>query len=162
MDQTNHEKLPPAAQYLQNIGADFRLFVHNQEIHSLEEAAAQRGQTPEQVVRSILFRLSEHEYVMVLAAGPSQIDWKDLRRQLGVSRMTMASPEEVVQITGALPGTVSPFGLLQPVRIFIDTDIFKQAEVSFGSGERGKAILLHSTQLLTLLPQAVQIQLLKR
>jgi hypothetical protein len=38
-------------------------------VESLEDAAFQRGQSPEQVIRSILFRLSEMRYFMVIIPG---------------------------------------------------------------------------------------------
>jgi prolyl-tRNA editing enzyme YbaK/EbsC (Cys-tRNA(Pro) deacylase) len=51
----------------------YRLFRHAGPIESLEQAARERGQQPEQVVRSILFRLEKDKYLMLLAAGPAQI-----------------------------------------------------------------------------------------
>jgi len=51
-------------------------------VHTLEQAAIERGQRPEQVVRSILFRLSSDEFFMVLIAGQRQISWKAIRAYL--------------------------------------------------------------------------------
>ena len=135
-------ELPPAARELQARGIPYRLFRHTRPVRSLEEAAAERGQTPDQVIRSLLFRLSDSQFLLVLAAGPQQIPWKCLRQHLGTSRVTMASDEEVLTVTGSPPGAVSPFGLPAPVRILADSRIYLPAEVSLGSGERGTALLL--------------------
>ena len=129
------------------MGLDYRLFRHPGPVHSLEQAAAERGQRPEQIIRSILFRLGEGEYVMVLVAGPGQLSWPELRRYLGVSRMTMASEEEVLQVTGYPRGAVSPFGLPAAMRILADKSIFLEAEVSIGSGVRGTTIILSQSDL---------------
>ncbi len=51
----------------------YRVFRHPGPIHSLEQAAQERGQEPGQVIRSILFRISQDNYVMVLVAGPKQV-----------------------------------------------------------------------------------------
>ncbi len=75
-------------------------FEHPGPVLSLEQAAIERGQSPDQVVRSILFRLTEEEHFMVLIAGPDQIPWPSLRNYIGQSRMTLANPEEVLKITG--------------------------------------------------------------
>ena len=48
---------------------------------------------------------------MLLAPGPEKVSWPRLRRHLGVSRVTTASPDEVERVTGYAPGTVSPLGL---------------------------------------------------
>lgn len=141
----------PAVQYLQSRGIPFRLFQHAGPVHSLEQAAQERDQQPEQVVRSIVFRLSEDEYVMVLMPGPGQVPWKDLRRFLGQSRLTMANEEELLQATGYRPGTVTPFGLPRPMRVLIDQGVLDQIEVSLGSGRRGLAILMKPQDLLAAL-----------
>jgi Cys-tRNA(Pro) deacylase len=124
-----------------------REFRHPGPVRSLEQAAAERGQRPEQVIRSILFRLSADEFVMVLMAGPGQIDWKTLRRYLGETRLTTASEEEVRRVTGYERGAVAPFGLPAPLRILADESIFAPEEISLGSGVRGTTIILSSADL---------------
>ncbi len=69
----------PVSLALTEMGIPHREFQHPNPVHSLEQAARERGQTPGQVIRSIVFRLGKGEYVMVLVAGPSQISWPDLR-----------------------------------------------------------------------------------
>ena len=90
----------PVALYLSTIPIPHRVFQHAGPVHSLAQAAQERGQQPAQVERSILFRLAEGDYAMVLMAGPGQIDWRALRRFFGQSRLTMASEEEVLSVTG--------------------------------------------------------------
>jgi len=132
----------------------YRLFEHTGPVESLEQAAAERGQRPGQVVRSILFRLGEGAFCMVLAGGPRQVSWPALRRHLNQRRLTMASPEEVLQVTGYRIGAVSPIGLPQPVPMLVDRLVLAEDEVSLGSGVRGLALVMLSADLLRALPQA--------
>ena len=125
----------------------YRLFTHAGLIHSLEQAAQERGQRPDQVVRSIVFRLNEASFVMVLVAGPRQISWQALRECLGVKRMSMASPQEILDHTGYVTGAVSPFGLPEPMRIMVDENVFHAAEVSIGSGVRYTTVILRTEDL---------------
>jgi Cys-tRNA(Pro) deacylase len=143
----------PAIQYLETRGVPFRVFQHPGPIHSLEQAASERGEQPEQVVRSIVFRLGEGEFVMVLMPGPGQVPWKALRRCLGQSRLTMASEAELLQATGYRPGTVTPFGLPHPMRVLVDQGVLAQPEVSLGSGQRGLAILMKPEDILSALDE---------
>jgi Cys-tRNA(Pro)/Cys-tRNA(Cys) deacylase len=126
----------------------YQVFRHPGPVHSLEQAAEERGQEPEQVVRSILFRLAKGNYIMVLMAGPSQISWSALREYLGQSRITTASKEEVLQVTGYELGAVSPFGLPSPMRVLVDESVLEQEEVSIGSGERGLTVILCTEDLM--------------
>ena len=131
-----------------------RLFRHPGPVRSLEQAAAERGQRPEQVVRSIVFRIGEREYVMVLVAGTRQVAWRALRQHLGQSRLTTATEAELLAATGYPAGAVAPFGLPGPMRILIDQSVLAEQEISLGSGERGVTVFMHTDDLRRALPQA--------
>jgi Cys-tRNA(Pro)/Cys-tRNA(Cys) deacylase len=138
---------PPVSIALDELGVLHKIFHHENPVNSFEQAATDRGQRAGQVVRSILFRVAEDEFVMVLVAGPAQISWKILRKYLGRSRISMATEDEVLKVTGYRIGTVGPFGLLSQVRVLIDASVMLEEEVSIGSGMRNTAIILKSTDL---------------
>jgi len=137
----------PVTRALEALNVSYRLFTHPGQVESLVQAAKERGQSPEQVVRSIVFRLSGDEFVMALVPGPEQISWQALRAHLGVSRLTMATRDEVLEHTGYLPGAVSPFGLPHPMRLLVDEKVFVPKEVSLGSGIRNTTVILRSDDL---------------
>ena len=137
----------PASQALDMLSIPYRVFEHPQPPESLEQAAHQREQTPGQIVRSILFRLAEGQFVMVLMAGPGQVSWKRIRTHLGVSRISMASETEVLAATGFVRGAVTPLGLPRPIRILTDESVFQPEEISIGSGMRGVAIIMKPADL---------------
>lgn len=141
------DQQPEAALALLAKSIPFTLFTHTEPVKSLEDAAAARGQVPSQVVRSILFRLGAGQFCMVLIAGPGQISWPKLRAYLGLSRLSMASESEVLAQTGYRVGAVSPMGLPLPIRILADNNVFEPREISIGSGIRGTAILMKSSDL---------------
>lgn len=138
---------PPASIALEKMNVPHQVFRHENPVFSLEQAASDRNQRPEQVVRSILFQLRAGEYLMVLVAGPAQVNWRKLRQLVKRSRVRMATEEEVLEVTGYRVGTVSPFGLKNPVRILIDESVLKEQEVSLGSGVRNTAIIMKSPDL---------------
>ncbi len=140
--------LTPVARALDALSVPYRLFRHPGPVNSLEQAARERGQAPDQVVRSIVFRVAPGEYVMVLVSGSRQVSWPALRRYLGQSRVTTASEEEVQVATGYERGAVSPFGLPGPMRILLDEDVLSQAEISIGSGVRGTTVILKTADLM--------------
>ena len=127
----------PVSEALTAMAIAHRLFEHPGPVRSLEQAADERGQRPEQVVRSLLFRVSAEQFVMVLIAGAQQVDWRALRNHLGESRLTTASREEVLAVTGYELGAVAPFGLPQPIPLMIDESVLQPEELSIGSGVRG-------------------------
>jgi Cys-tRNA(Pro)/Cys-tRNA(Cys) deacylase len=152
---------PPASLALEKLGIPHKVFKHTGQVASLEQAAQERGQRPEQVVRSILFRLGEGEFIMALVGGPAQISWKRLRQHLGQSRLTMATEDEVFKITGYRVGTVSPFGLPVPIKILVDPGILNEQEISIGSGIRNTGIIMNTADLHRALKDIEVVQLVE-
>lgn len=138
---------PPASIALEKLNIPHHVFRHKTPVTSFEQAAADRNQRPEQIVRSILFQVRPEEFVMVLMAGREQVDWRSLRKFVGRSRVRMATEDEVLEVTGYRIGTVSPFGMRKQVRVLIDTSVLREEEISIGSGIQNTAIILKSADL---------------
>ena len=138
----------PATRALTALGIPFTIHRHAQPVHSLEQAARERGLSPNQILRSLLFRLEDGSFVLVLMPGRAQVSWPRLRRHLGVSRVTTASPQEVLEVTGYLPGTVTPFGLRQPVRLLADMRLLRLDRLSLGAGLPNTGLLLQRDDLI--------------
>jgi Cys-tRNA(Pro) deacylase len=153
------DKIPPVSLALEKLGIPHRVFRHENRVTSLEQAARERSQRPEQVVRSILFRTGEDEFMLALVAGPAQISWKALRKHLGQSRLTMATEEEVFAVTGYRVGTVSPFGTARQLKVLIDPGVMREEEISIGSGMPNTGIILKSADLHRALPNAEIVKL---
>lgn len=132
----------PVTRFLDECGVSYRYFRHPSAVHSLEQAARERGQRPEQIIRSIVFRLSHGGFVMVLVAGDKQVSWQALRHYLGTSRISMATESEVLQVTGYPLGAVSPFGTKQALRILVDRGALQEEEISVGSGIRYTTVIM--------------------
>jgi Cys-tRNA(Pro)/Cys-tRNA(Cys) deacylase len=153
IDGTGSDQSTPVTRALDAFGIPYRFFSHPGKVRSLEQAAQERGQVPQQIIRSIVFRLAKDEFVLVLVAGPSQISWPALRAYLGQSRLTMASEEEILAVTGYPIGAVSPFGLPGPIRILVDRSVIQAGEVSIGSGVRNTTVILDGADLMRALGQ---------
>jgi Cys-tRNA(Pro) deacylase len=138
----------PAGQALLELGIPFQEFIHKGPLASLAQAAAERDQSTDQVIRSLLFRVKEGVYMMALVAGEAKVSWKALRKYYKQNRLSMPGPEEVLQITGYEIGSVTPFGMKASMDILIDTSVTRQREVSMGSGVRGTGIILQVNDLL--------------
>jgi Cys-tRNA(Pro)/Cys-tRNA(Cys) deacylase len=152
---------PPASIALDEQNIPHQVFKHEKPLLSFEQAAAERNQRPEQIVRSILFQIRPEAFVMVLVAGRDQVDWRKFRQLVGRSRVRMATEEEVLQVTGYRVGTVSPLGLKNQVRVMIDESVLREEEISLGSGVRQMAIIMKSADLRRVLGNAEIVSLLE-
>jgi prolyl-tRNA editing enzyme YbaK/EbsC (Cys-tRNA(Pro) deacylase) len=82
------------------------------------------------------------------------VSWPALRRHFGRSRLTTATRDEVLAVTGYEVGAVAPFGLRRPVEIVVDESVLAEEELSMGSGLRGTAVILSREDLLRALGEA--------
>ncbi|HSM01205.1 MAG TPA: YbaK/EbsC family protein [Acidimicrobiia bacterium] len=113
---------------------------------SVEDAAGRRGVALHSVIKSIVVRRGEGDLLMVLVPGDRIIDWAKLRALLGVSRMSLADPDEAFAATGYRPGTITPFGSTTVLPIIADASI--EGLASIGGGAHGVAINLDGTDLI--------------
>lgn len=138
----------PVTRALDALDIPYALHEHPGPVHSLEQAARERGLRPGQIIRSLVFRTEAGSFVMLLIPGQGRASWPRLRQALGVSRLTTASPEELIRVTGYEPGAVSPFGLPQPLRLLADRGLLEHEMVSIGAGIRNAGVLLKSADLI--------------
>jgi Cys-tRNA(Pro) deacylase len=144
----------PVTRTLDQLAVPYQLHLHATQLRSLEQAAEERELDPGQIVRSLLFRLEDGSFIMVLMSGPTKVAWPKLRHHLGISRMTTASAEEVREVTGYETGAVSPYGLPQPLPLLADQRILNFEVISIGAGIRNAGVIMRRDDLIrTLRPE---------
>jgi Cys-tRNA(Pro)/Cys-tRNA(Cys) deacylase len=99
----------PALAAAEAVGLTHRVIRHGP-VHSLAEAARARGVAPADVVKTLVVRRGEDDFLFVLVPGDRVISWPKLRALLGVSRLSMPDAEVARQATGYERGTITPLG----------------------------------------------------
>lgn len=130
-------------------GIDFVVTEHGP-VRSLEEAAEARGLTPERVLKSIVVRRGEGDYLFVLVPGGRTISWPKLRSLLSVNRLSMPSADDALAVTGYARGTITPFGALKDLPVIADAAV-PDGPVSIGGGAHGVAFTVDSEALISAL-----------
>jgi Cys-tRNA(Pro) deacylase len=121
-------------------GLAHRLVTHGP-VRSLAEAAQARGVEPADVVKTLVVRRGEDDYLFVLVPGDRQISWPKLRSLLGVNRMSMPDAAAAKEATGYERGTITPFGSLRAWPVIADERMLGR-QISLGAGEHGAAVAL--------------------
>lgn len=134
-------------------GLRYRLVRHGP-VRSLEEAARARKVAPDQVVKTIVVRRGEDDYLLVLVPGQRTISWPRLRELLGVSRLSMPDADVAREATGYERGTITPFGSLRPWPVVADARVAGRA-VSIGAGAHGVAATVDGSRMVLALGATV-------
>src|SRR5829696_688555 len=109
----------PGLDALAAAGLDHRVIEHGP-VRSLAEAAAARGVEPADVVKTLVVRRGDDDYLFVLVPGDRAISWPKLRALLGVSRMSMPDAAAAKAATGYERGTITPFGSIRAWPVVAD------------------------------------------
>jgi len=119
-------------------------------VRTLTEAAAARGVEPAAVVKTIVVRRGEDDFLFVLVPGDRTIGWPKLRALLGVSRLSMPDAATARDVTGYARGTITPFGSARAWPVVADERI-RGRTVSIGAGAPGVAATVDGDDLLSAL-----------
>lgn len=134
------------------LGLDFEVTRHGP-VRSLEEAAAARGVPPSAVVKTLVVRLTDEDFRLVLVPGDREISWPKLRALLGVSRLSMPPAGVALAVTGYERGTITPLGSTTSWPVIADEAM--TGRVSLGGGAHGVAVLVETDQLVEALGAVV-------
>jgi Cys-tRNA(Pro) deacylase len=116
-------------------------------VRSLAEAARARGVMPADVVKTLVVRRGEDDFLFVLVPGDRAISWPKLRGLLGVSRLSMPDAEVARQATGYERGTITPLGSVRPWPVIADERL-RGREITLGAGEHGLALAVDADEVL--------------
>ena len=95
----------------------------------------------EALLRTIVVRRGEDDYLFVLVPAGRRFDWPKLRGHLGVSRLSLPDADEAQRVTGYVRYTITPFGSSRAWPVIADAAIAHEPVVSIGGG--GFGINLH-------------------
>ena len=126
-----------AAEALAASGIEHTITRHGR-VSSLEEAAAARGVQPGDIIKTLVVRRAEDDYLFVLVPGGREISWPKLRALLGVNRMSMPDAATAKDVTGYERGTITPFGSLTAWPVVADASVAGRL-ISIGAGAHGVA-----------------------
>lgn len=131
---------PHLVEFLATHGIDAQFIAPGVPMPTVPAAAAAIGASEEQILKTVLFGNRSGAYVVAVASGPRRIDRGLLGEVAGVAGLRVASPAEVLAITGFPAGGVSPVGLPTALNVVIDTAV-TSLPIAFGGGGREDLLL---------------------
>jgi Cys-tRNA(Pro) deacylase len=129
--------------------------VRTERARSAEESAQFQGIPVEALLRTIVVRRGEDDYLFVLVPAGRRFDWPKLRALLGVSRLSLPDADEAQAVTGYVRYTITPFGSTRPWPVIADASIVGLPVVAIGGGGFGINLHLSPDDLVSALGATV-------
>jgi prolyl-tRNA editing enzyme YbaK/EbsC (Cys-tRNA(Pro) deacylase) len=99
----------------------------------------------------------EHFYALFCVLGVDRLDVNHKGKAiLNSKKLSFASREEAEEITGQIYGGISPLGLPQDIKIYIDKNVMKRDKVFIGGGNRVSKFFLSPETLVNLTNASIE------
>jgi prolyl-tRNA editing enzyme YbaK/EbsC (Cys-tRNA(Pro) deacylase) len=126
---------------LTEAGVPFREVSHAP-TYTSEESARARGEDLKVGGKAILLKTDDAFRLFVLPAD-RKLDSQAVKRELGVRKTRFATPDELRELTGLVPGSVPPFGPpVLPFPLYVDEAIRHNERIAFNAGSLTTSIIL--------------------
>ena len=122
--------------------------VRTERARTADESAAFQGIEARQLIRTIVVRRGEGDYLFVLVPAGRRFDWPKLRALLGISRMSLPDAAEARAVTGYERGAITPFGSTTAWPVIADASLVDLPRVAIGGGAHGVNVHLTPADLV--------------
>ena len=113
------EPVKRAEKSIKEYNSEMSIIVLDSSAKTAIEAASSLGCEVGAIVKSLLFK-TENTFTLFLVSGDKKASLNKIKKTLNIKDASMASPDDVKNITGYTIGGVSPVGHLNKIEIFID------------------------------------------
>ena len=113
------EPVKRAEKSIKEYNSEMSVIVLDSSAKTAIEAASSLGCEVGAIVKSLLFK-TENTFTLFLVSGDKKASLNKIKKTLNIKDTSMASPDDVKNVTGYTIGGVSPVGHLNKIEIFID------------------------------------------
>ena len=131
---------------LNNFDPEKKVVVLDNSARTALEAASSLGCEIGAIVKSLLFK-TENDFTLCLIAGDKKASLNRIKKELNIKDVSMASAEQVKNVTGYTIGGVSPIGHLNKIEIFIDKSLERFSSLFAAAGHPNCVFKINFTDL---------------
>ena len=127
--------------FLEEQGIDFRTLEHAPTLTS-EDSARERGEDISIGGKALLLKIDDRFHLFVLSAA-RKLDSKAIKKYMKAKKIRFATREELMDMTGLVPGSVPPFGRpLIDFDLYVDESIMQNERIAFNAGSLTKSVIM--------------------
>ena len=116
------EPVKRVEKFLKEYDTNLNVTLLNSSARTALEAAKSLNCEVGAIVKSLLFK-AENKFILCLVAGDKKGSLNKIKKITNIKDVSMASADEVKEITGYTIGGVSPIGHLKKINIYIDNSL---------------------------------------
>ena len=136
---------PDVLNVLQSHSMPFKAIACDPSLADTADFCKHYGFSPDQSANTLLLGSTKGEpkFAACVVLANCRLDVnKVVRKKLGVRRLSFATPEKTLELTGMELGGVTPFGLPDDLPLWIDSQVMSCEEIILGGGNRASKVLM--------------------
>tara|TARA_Y100000992_G_scaffold287437_1_gene240223 strand:+ start:98 stop:577 length:480 start_codon:yes stop_codon:yes gene_type:complete len=155
MSLLDKEPVKRVEQILKNFDQKLTIIVLNTSARTAQEAATSLNCEVGAIVKSLLFK-TEQTFTLCLVAGDRKASLNKMKKILNIKDVSMASAEEVKNVTGYTIGGVSPVGHINKLDILIDKSLERFNSLFAAAGHPNCVFKINFTDLKKITDSSVR------
>ena len=133
MSALDKEPVKRVEKFLKNFDQNLNVMLLDTSARTALEAATSLKCDVGAIIKSLLFK-TENTFTLCLVAGDKKASLNKIKKTLNIKDASMASADEVKDITGFTIGGVSPIAHLNKIDIFIDKSLERFVDLYAAAG----------------------------
>jgi Cys-tRNA(Pro)/Cys-tRNA(Cys) deacylase len=121
-------------------------FIERPAANSLEGAAILLGLPASSIIKTLVVKRHDGDFLFALVPGDRQISWGKLRGVVGVNKLKLPEASVALEATGYERGTIVPLGSTTAWPVYADTRV--AGRIALGAGEHGLSAMVDASQLI--------------
>ena len=117
-------------------------------VYTSEQAARVRGVELKTGVKALVLETREKNFILVLVRADKRAELGKIAELEGTKSVRLASPEDVLKITGCEIGSVPPLGHETELKTYLDREILENEYVNFNTGMHTVSIRMKANDLV--------------
>ena len=145
---------------LEESGVEFEIIACDPDLADTAVFCRRYGYAMERSANTIVVktRTGERKFAACLVLAHTRLDVnKTVRKRLGARKVSFASADESVALTGMPPGGITPLGLPETLPLWVDRRVMDCEKVILGGGNRSSKIIV-KPEIFTLTPATTIIE----
>lgn len=120
--------------------------LEHEAVFTSEQAAQIRGSSLDMGAKAIIC-YADTTPILIVVPGDMKIDFKAFKQTFGIKDLRMATPDEVLALTGLKIGSIPPVGKALGLKSYYDENIKNKPQVAFNAGSHTTSIFMAGEDL---------------